>query len=226
MFCSGACNLCCCKGKQLLPSFVDLHAVKCDLTGVDLLALWPTGPVPYTSVWSSLGAIWRTWAWSICCKATFFFFPSNNFGTVFSAWYSELQLIQTNMKNACLSLPRGSWARWEKGFPNKVKVKEYFGKCMLLGQPNWVWAVEICLSFLNEGCVLSVNGAKNISDNFWFECSSFLSGITWVFFGSSLDQLFSVLILFPVAIWTCLQQQWLRWERMRYCSCPCCVIVG
>lgn len=44
-----ACNLCCCKGKQLLQLFGDVPAV-CGVTGVDLVALPPTGPVHYTAL--------------------------------------------------------------------------------------------------------------------------------------------------------------------------------
>lgn len=46
-----ACNPCCCKGKQLLQLFVAVPAV-CDVAGVDLVALWPTGPVHYTGTGS------------------------------------------------------------------------------------------------------------------------------------------------------------------------------
>jgi len=42
----GACNLCCREGRQLL----ERSAGRCGVTGVDLLALWWMGPVPYPGV--------------------------------------------------------------------------------------------------------------------------------------------------------------------------------
>lgn len=83
------------------------------------------------------------------------------------------------MKNACLPLPRVPWARGERVFPNKVKVKESIleNTCYLDSQ-NECERWKSASFLLNEGCVLSAKGAKNISGNFRFERSSFLSSIT------------------------------------------------
>lgn len=126
-----ACNPCCCKGKQLLQLFVAVPAV-CDVAGVDLVALWPTGPVHYTGTESWLGAVWKgarqqcvRFAWFV-----FLFLSSNILKPYFQL--DTIVAINVSWQEKCL--PSSAQPLLGKmSFPTRESWKRLFWKT----SPTW-----------------------------------------------------------------------------------------